>query len=229
MRHAVRGRAQALGFEPLRPRPKWRAKSWVVARRFYSRSASIRPSSVVVVRKEVLADRTQLGDLALSGKRQDGISLWDHLMAKPGSRRFPPTPIWSRWTPAASPASRRSPPPIASVCAHGDSPSDRRRPPRRRSPASGRAGAGARGCRRHEPTDASTIAEAWSSIQVGNSRCAIVRAWQRAGGGADAGAHPSSPSPRARACRHQPVSDAVKSPTINSLDRHALDFFALRT
>jgi hypothetical protein len=34
VRHAVRGRAQALGFEPLRPRPKWRAKSWVVERRF---------------------------------------------------------------------------------------------------------------------------------------------------------------------------------------------------
>jgi hypothetical protein len=34
VRHAVRARAAALGFEPLRPRPKWLAKSWVVERRF---------------------------------------------------------------------------------------------------------------------------------------------------------------------------------------------------
>lgn len=34
VRHAVRARAAALGFKPLRPRPKWLAKSWVVERRF---------------------------------------------------------------------------------------------------------------------------------------------------------------------------------------------------
>lgn len=34
VRYAVRARADALGFEPLRPRPKWLAKSWVVERRF---------------------------------------------------------------------------------------------------------------------------------------------------------------------------------------------------
>jgi hypothetical protein len=34
VRHAVRGRAASLGFEPMRPRPKWLAKSWVVERRF---------------------------------------------------------------------------------------------------------------------------------------------------------------------------------------------------
>ena len=34
VRYALRARAGALGFEPLRPRPKWLAKSWVVERRF---------------------------------------------------------------------------------------------------------------------------------------------------------------------------------------------------
>jgi hypothetical protein len=34
VRHAVRERAKALGFEPLRPRPKWVAKGWIVERRF---------------------------------------------------------------------------------------------------------------------------------------------------------------------------------------------------
>jgi hypothetical protein len=34
VRHAVRTRAASLGFEPMRPRPKWLAKSWVVERRF---------------------------------------------------------------------------------------------------------------------------------------------------------------------------------------------------
>lgn len=34
VRHAVRARAAALGFEPLRPRPKWVAKGWIVERRF---------------------------------------------------------------------------------------------------------------------------------------------------------------------------------------------------
>lgn len=34
VRHAVRARAEALGFKPLRPRPQWLAKSWVTERRF---------------------------------------------------------------------------------------------------------------------------------------------------------------------------------------------------
>lgn len=34
VRHAVHARAQALGFQPLRPRPKWVAKRWVTERRF---------------------------------------------------------------------------------------------------------------------------------------------------------------------------------------------------
>jgi hypothetical protein len=34
MRTAVRTRAVSLGFEPLRPRPKWLAKRWVMVRRF---------------------------------------------------------------------------------------------------------------------------------------------------------------------------------------------------
>ena len=34
VRHAVRARAEALGFEPMRPRPKWVNRGWVVERRF---------------------------------------------------------------------------------------------------------------------------------------------------------------------------------------------------
>lgn len=34
VRHAVRERATTLRFEPLRPRPKWVAKLWIVERRF---------------------------------------------------------------------------------------------------------------------------------------------------------------------------------------------------
>jgi hypothetical protein len=34
VRYAVRRRAASLGFEPMRPRPKWLAKNWVVERRF---------------------------------------------------------------------------------------------------------------------------------------------------------------------------------------------------
>jgi hypothetical protein len=34
VRHAVRARAQALRFTPMRPRPKWAANRWVTERRF---------------------------------------------------------------------------------------------------------------------------------------------------------------------------------------------------